>query len=470
MTVKEFFLGPGRWKWALPFLALVAVGVGAYWWVAAKRESDQHSVSLAVAEPSAQSAASTEDLGGTVAAADSGQVAHGSPEESAGEVDEASPERAAEDTDARGASETTASSRRAPAAPSSWMVADEQLTLLSDLALSDEMLTVEQVEELRIALQRLTALGDGAVPAIQDFLRRGTDLDMNAAFDAELRREVGHPEYDSLRLALLDVLAGIGGPEAEEVMHDELRRTRTPAEIAAMADYLDEMAPGYYRDEALVAAREVLKLARDGQLGGDVGGLFRVLETYGDAEAVAELEDNIDERWGQYSIVALGGVADGAGVPVLMDMVENAAFSDSKTSPYSDRDLLALQTLTQAAPIDFGASGTLVDKAREGAIPADFWPTLASVLAGDDQLQIRRPDIDRTAVTPFSTSSAKRYPYNAHRIGPYTLYSVHRSAQLTDDEVMARLELVSQLLEATDDPAAKDVLERSKKMLTEGAQ
>jgi len=68
-----------------------------------------------------------------------------------------------------------------------------------------------------------------------------------------------------------------------------------------LARSLDQQAPGEYRDAALQAARAALAEASAGRLPNvDVGALFAVLQQYGGASALGDLE-GLTSRWNYYS-------------------------------------------------------------------------------------------------------------------------------------------------------------------------
>ena len=117
----------------------------------------------------------------------------------------------------------------------------------------------------------------------------------------------------------------------------------------------DALAPGEYRQEALTAAREALAQAATGQLAGrDVGPLFSVLQTYGDATVVADLEKALPQ-WGFYSTMALAGLPDGAGIPALIRSAQDPELAGT------GRDNFRFQILAQIAPQYPEVASALID-------------------------------------------------------------------------------------------------------------
>src|SRR5262249_9136353 len=135
------------------------------------------------------------------------------------------------------------------------------------------------------------------------------------------RRASGY--YPSLRLALLDVLQKIGGPEAEAAFLEALQSTADPLEIATLSRYLDRAAPGKYAEAASSAARQALRIAASpGWDGRDVAPLLEVLKRFAGAGAVVDLQ-KASATWFDYAPIVLAGLPDGAGVPALIQWTKN---------------------------------------------------------------------------------------------------------------------------------------------------
>src|SRR5262249_41426308 len=134
-------------------------------------------------------------------------------------------------------------------------LARQSLAALTQIDLSHGPLTDAQANAWKQNLQQLEKQGAPAIPAIREFLQKNLDI----VFDNDAdRRASGY--YPSLRLALLDVLQKIGGPEAEAAFLEALQSTADPLEIATLSRYLDRAAPGKYAEAASSAAREALSI------------------------------------------------------------------------------------------------------------------------------------------------------------------------------------------------------------------
>src|SRR5439155_14186925 len=136
------------------------------------------------------------------------------------------------------------------------------------------------------------------IPAIRRFLEQNVDV----SFGKDGAESAGAP---SLRAGLLESLRQIGGPEALALSRQVLQTTADPLEIALVARDLEEMAPGQYRRDVLDAARQTLAQAAEGNLDvKDPSLLFQVLQSYGDAGAVADLVKLVPQ-WNYYATLAL---------------------------------------------------------------------------------------------------------------------------------------------------------------------
>jgi len=194
-------------------------------------------------------------------------------------------------------------------------MARELVTSLTKLDFSLGPLTSEQAGQWKAGLQQLIQQGGAAVPAIQEFLELNRDWDFGPA------NPLGFP---SLRTAFLDALEQIGGPESQDLLLKTLQTTAVPTEIARIARSLERQAPGQFLEEIRIAVRETLAQAATGQLPGwDVGPLFLVLQSFGNASAVAELEKNAS-KWNYYSALTLANLPSGAGIPTLVKLAQES--------------------------------------------------------------------------------------------------------------------------------------------------
>ncbi len=291
------------------------------------------------------------------------------------------------------------------------------------------------------ALQQLTNAGHAAVPAIREFLQTKQDANFDPLGGAAVVGE------SSLRLAMLDALAKIGGPEAVALSAETLRSTTNPREIAALARNLEQLAPGEYRTAAVDAARAAFTDAASGKLAGtDVAALFTVLQQYAGADALQDFQ-NAGARWSYYSAIALGGLPDGAGVPALTQMAQ-------PDSPNRNSRSAALQMLAQMAPDSAEARAAFLEQARTD-LPAATWIKIGSLLAGE-QLQIgNRADADVPETAVKST----------YTLPNQTFFTTSILERLSPDQLTQRIQLIDQILAATQQPAAVDALQRARNTL-----
>src|SRR6266404_3004501 len=193
---------------------------------------------------------------------------------------------------------------------------------LTGLDLRNGMVTKEQAGQLKQGLQALIAQGSSGIPAIRRFLEQNVDV----SFAKEAAESAGAP---SLRAGLLESLRQIGGPEAMALSRQVLQTTADPLEIALVARELEEMAPGQYRRDALDAARKTLAQAAEGNLEvKDPSLLFQVLQSYGDAGAVADLE-RLAPQWNYYATLALAGLPSGEGIPALVRIAQDPTSAET---------------------------------------------------------------------------------------------------------------------------------------------
>jgi hypothetical protein len=315
---------------------------------------------------------------------------------------------------------------------------------LTNLDLSHSAISRDQVDRWKQGLAELKSQGTVAVPAIREFLESNQELNFAAVNGGELLGE------SSLRSALLNVLAQIGGPEGSAVMLQTLQTTTLPSEIAQIAQYLEQQAPGQYRQETLNAVNEVLAMSSKGELPGlDVGALFKVLQSYGDG-ATASAIGRLEAPWKYYATMSLAGLQGGEGVPVLIGELRDASAGGKRDFAY--------QMLAQVA-CQYPEAGTaLLEQARANQIPDVTWRKLATGLAGD-QYQIGAPPSAGGPDTP-PLSGLKTYHVES---GNQNFYSLPLAP---DGQVQQRLALIDQLLSATGNPVAVTALQSARVTLS----
>ena len=154
-----------------------------------------------------------------------------------------------------------------------------------------------------------------------------------------------------------------------------------------MARYLDEQAPGQYRQEVASAARETLAQAATGQVQlRETAPLFQMLQRTGDAEIAGDLARTAPQ-WNYYSTMALAGMSDGQGIPALVQSTQEAVKAGKNPNSF------ALQMLAQTASQSSEAAAALVEQARQNQIPDWTWTKIVEGLAGD-QYQLGKPPSD----------------------------------------------------------------------------
>ena len=320
------------------------------------------------------------------------------------------------------------------------------MSALTNLDLAHGPITPEKAAEWQRNLQLLMQQGVEAVPAIREFLERNLDWDLTPANGGNLLGS------SSLRTAMLNALQSIGGPEAQALSADIMQTTSDPREIALLAKSLMQQAPDQYREATLAAAREALAMAAAGKLDGrDVGPLFSVLQQYGGAGVVADLE-KATPQWRYYSTIALAGLPDGAGVPSLIQMVQdaNGTIKSGRTA--------ALQVLAQISPQYPEASAALIEQARLNQIPNATWINISEALAGQN-FQIGNQDADAGNLKSYHLS-----------FGNQNFYSMPGATPLTPEQINQRIALIDQLLAVNSTPAAADALQRSRASLVSRQQ
>jgi len=322
--------------------------------------------------------------------------------------------------------------------------AQETVARLAQLDPSSKALTAEQSLAVKADLKRLVEQGTNSVSAIRQFLKQNKDLSLD---EIKGGSTVGYP---SLRSGMFDALRQIGGPEAESTLAEVLRATGDPAEVGMLARQLEEMAPGQHREEALNAARETLAQIADNKAKVDVGPLFKVLQTYGDANEVSELQKAIPQ-WQYYGLMALAGLPEGQGISALINESRPTNPADGAKTAF------ALQMLAQVAPDYPDAKAALLDQAKAGKIPDRAWRRIADALAGD-QYQFAKDatsDPNQTLRIP----GAKVYHIGST---DENFYSLPIKSTASEADVAQRQALIDQLLSVASSSAASEALQRAK--------
>lgn len=296
----------------------------------------------------------------------------------------------------------------------------------------------EQAGQWRASLQRLIDNGAESVPAIAEFLAKNTDF----SFEPGGAQVLG---FSTARGAILHALTEIGGNEAVTVLQDTLRTAADPHEIAILADKLERLEPGQHRQESLVAVREALEMARQKQLTGrDVAPLFEVLQRYGDAAIVPELEQYA-KNWGYYSVVALAQLPEGAGVSSLLQIATGEKWSSGA------RDA-AWQMVAQLASQSPEAQAVLLEQVRQNKLSAYNWASISTLLGGD-QLQFKNSSLNPSPGVKVSASTSA---------GEQRLIAVPAGDGLTVERINQQIALIDELMQATADATATRALQQAR--------
>jgi len=318
---------------------------------------------------------------------------------------------------------------------------------LTNLDFSRGSITKEQAEQWTQNLQALTGQGAAAVPAIREFLAQNQELNFSAINGGELLGQ------NSLRSAFINALQQIGGPEATALMVETLQTTTLPSEIALLAQNLELQAPGQYRQQTINAVSEVLGMAEKGQLAGwDVGALFQVLQSYGDA-TTANLLEQLQSKWKYYATMSLAGLPEGTGVPSLVRALQDPQAGAGKHD-------LAFQMLAQVAWQYPDASIALIEAIHANQIPDNAWRRILTGLVGDQYYLGTAPSA--SGGNGGMLSGLKTFHIEA---GNQNFYSLPVSAMASPEEIAKRRAVIEQLLAANPNPGAIQALQTARSSL-----
>ena len=291
-----------------------------------------------------------------------------------------------------------------------------------------------------------------AVPEALDFLASGQDL-----------RLAGQPggafDFKSLRLALIDALRRIGGPVVERALAAELQRTQSYTELEALAQSLEWLHPGRYRDAILDRATAQLAALTSGvetDASADTAPLFRVMQAFGDRDMATALID-VPYWLDDYAEIAMANLPGGQGLDRLT-LLSRRELRQSDNSR-------ALHLLAQLAVTEQPAEQALLELALSGQIPDRHWPLIAEIIMGDRQLQLEEPPADPQRVGSLRGSN----PFSVHTISDrqvQTIYSVNYSAVLSPFDAARRLALIDRLLNEPISLAAREALWATRELLS----
>jgi hypothetical protein len=173
---------------------------------------------------------------------------------------------------------------------------------------------------------------------------------------------------------LIDALKQIGGPDAQEAMVRVLQTSALPSELLAIANNLDQDAPGQYREQILNAARESLAIAATNQYANvELGPAFRILQNYGAANTTADAAKNEPANFN--NAINLANMPEGQGLATLVQMAGNSSSASGQT--------IATEMIAQMAGQNSKAVDALMQMAQDGQISNGTWEKLAPILGGD---------------------------------------------------------------------------------------
>jgi hypothetical protein len=195
----------------------------------------------------------------------------------------------------------------------------------------------------------------------------------------------------------------------------------------------------------------------------DVAPLFDLLRTFGGEQAVTTLEASVPQ-WGEYAVIALAGLPEGAGIPSL------AALAGSADGPMLN-PVLPFQMLAQATAQYPEAGDALVGLAGAGQIPDDAWDVLGQTLGGK-HLDFSAKMFDGTPLSENGTgmSSGRASPSKSYYVEWLNVRYEEDgvSANWSADQIEQQLALIDDLLDVTSTPAAVQALQQARTSLQRG--
>jgi hypothetical protein len=235
--------------------------------------------------------------------------------------------------------------------------------LMSVPEILDELIEIKMGSKNRRSVQRrlsylfesLALQGDAAVPLIREFLNKMEDVDFAVQREGEsdeernqrysrFRATLNFSQPPTLRIGLIDMLAEIGGGQAEATLGELLSTTGRGFEIAYAGKIIQSwLGKDAYRTEALAAAHELL-LDPVEAVGGNQfdrlsrNYLFMVLDMYDDQTFIQSAQSMFINDDGRIDRTILDYFEDVGKVRALDAMVQ--AFRSGKVVE-GDMDNLA---------------------------------------------------------------------------------------------------------------------------------
>ncbi len=312
--------------------------------------------------------------------------------------------------------------------------------------------TVAEISAWKQGLKDLVGQREAAIPAIQEFLEKNVDL----TFGSEDAQALG---FASIRASLYDALVQIGGAGAVGVLLGTLQNSNDPHDLAALARSLDQAAPGQYGPQILDASRQALSVANSDKVNQtEVAALFQILTLYGGANAVADIQ-GVAGKYQYYSVIALGQLPDGAGIPALIDLVSNTGGGQVANVP-------ALMALTQAAGENADARATLLALAQANNISAYGWANLTAILSGG-QMQY----VDSLSIRAMVKADNNEQKVFHIADGNQNFFTAPPAGGMSSEQMTRQAGLINQLLSVTTDTASVQALQTAQAALARhGAQ
>jgi hypothetical protein len=249
-------------------------------------------------------------------------------------------------------------------------------------------------------LEMLAELGPAAIPAIHDFLKQNKDVDyttdiVNASGQRVSRtgsgafslRNIASTDFlvaPSLRLGLVDVLAQVGGEEAQTILAQVLDTTGRGVEVAYIARLLQDEVPDKYKENALRAARDLLAnpppVTSPNRLDENARAyLYQVLSMYKDTAFAEQAQKQIVSNDGsvdRQAVSFLTSTLQDKAVPALY-----AAFTDQRLTNQMERGTLLNAILNFTGPSS-QANGVFGQLVADESMPVGIRALAIQGLAG----------------------------------------------------------------------------------------
>jgi len=262
----------------------------------------------------------------------------------------------------------------ATASTSSKLAPSDILARLQSLKLAPGPGGLQTQREMVRLLDDLVRWGPAALPAIRDFLASNADVEFAPGKGKGPPGPQDSLLPSSLRAGLLSAVQEIGGPVAEQILAQALGGNTRPAEVLKLAQMLEQMNPGKYRDTILAAAQAQLTAGATGQDRKGLGQLYDVLAMYGDKSYAEQARAQLvqaDGRLNKEALDYLQTTLKQENLPVLRDLLQNPQLTDPKQREDVVKYVTELAGTDQQASqlwYESALNANLPDKAREKAI------------------------------------------------------------------------------------------------------